>query len=64
MLFAHRRCAGTRQKRRSSGTAIWPELNVLYVLYGSSQEASLIVEAVGQVKKSFPGRGSRYFSMK
>jgi hypothetical protein len=43
------------------GTAIWPELNVLYVLYGSSHEASLIAEAVGQVKKIFPREGIKVF---
>jgi hypothetical protein len=43
------------------GTAIWPELNVLYVLYGNSREASLIAEAVRQVKIIFPKEGIKVF---
>ncbi len=43
------------------GTVIWPELNILYVFYGNSHEASLIAEAVGQVKKIFPREGIKIF---
>jgi hypothetical protein len=53
-----------RGKGRSGihqGTAIWPELNVLYLLYGSSQEASLIAEGVEQVRKIFPREGIKIF---
>lgn len=39
------------------GTAIWPELNVLYVIVGTKSEASLIRAAVMEVKKAFPKEG-------
>lgn len=43
------------------GTAVWPELNVLYVMYGDSDQASLIAEAVDQVKRIFPNEGIKIF---
>jgi hypothetical protein len=48
--------SGTRR-----GSAIWPELNVLYLVYGTRQEASLIAEAVEEVKKTFPREGIKLF---
>jgi hypothetical protein len=43
------------------GTAVWPELNVLYILYGTREEAFLIDEAVQEVKKAFPREGIKVF---
>ncbi len=43
------------------GTAIWPELNVLYILFGNKHDASLIDEAVSEVKKAFPREGIKVF---
>jgi hydrophobic/amphiphilic exporter-1 (mainly G- bacteria), HAE1 family len=43
------------------GTAVWPELNILYILYGTEQEAFLIDEAVREVKKAFPREGIKVF---
>lgn len=43
------------------GTAVWPELNVLYVLYGERDEAGLIAEGVAAVKEAFPREGIKMF---
>jgi len=43
------------------GTAVWPELNILYVFYGGRAEASLILDAVKSVKKESPREGIRIF---
>jgi hypothetical protein len=43
------------------GTAVWPELNVLYILYGPEEEASRVFEAVEAVKKVFPREGIKLF---
>jgi len=43
------------------GTAIWPELNILYILFGNKHEAFLIDEAVSEVKKAFPQEGIKVF---
>ncbi|PKL06704.1 MAG: hypothetical protein CVV53_02885 [Spirochaetae bacterium HGW-Spirochaetae-9] len=43
------------------GTAIWPELNILYVIYGSEAEARLVGAAVAEVKKAFPREGIKIF---
>ena len=43
------------------GTVIWPELNILYVIYGDEADARLIREAVLQVKKAFPREGIKLF---
>ncbi|MCX7026050.1 MAG: hypothetical protein NT061_00875 [Spirochaetes bacterium] len=43
------------------GTPIWPELNILYILYGTEEEALLVSEAVGEVKKGFPHEGIKVF---
>jgi len=43
------------------GTAIWPELNVLYIMFGSKAEALLIDEAIAAVKKAFPREGIKIF---
>lgn len=53
-----------RGKGRSGvreGTAVWPELNVLFILFGTREEAFLIAEAVAQVKRSFPREGVKLF---
>jgi hypothetical protein len=53
-----------RGKGRSGvreGTAVWPELNVLIVLFGAREEALLIADAVAQVKQSFPREGVKLF---
>ena len=39
------------------GTAVWPELNVLYVIVGTDSQARSIREAVLNVKKTFPQEG-------
>lgn len=39
------------------GTAIWPEMNVLYIIYASEEESALIREAVKEVKSAFPKEG-------
>lgn len=43
------------------GTAIWPELNVLYVIVGTEAQAELVRKAVSQVKKAFPREGIKMF---
>jgi len=43
------------------GTSIWPELNVLYIHFGSRHDASLIDEAVREVKKAFAREGIKIF---
>ena len=43
------------------GTAVWPELSILYIMYGNEAEALLIREAVGEVKKAFPREGIKLF---
>jgi len=43
------------------GTAIWPELNILYIHFGSRHDASLIDEAVSEVKKVFAREGIKIF---
>lgn len=43
------------------GTAIWPELNVLYVIYCEEAQAIQIARAVKEVKKVFPNEGIRVF---
>lgn len=43
------------------GTAIWPELNIMYIIYGSESDAALIRAAVGEVKKAFPREGIKLF---
>ena len=43
------------------GTAVWPELNILYIIYGPAEEAILIAEAVKEVKKAFPREGIKVF---
>ena len=43
------------------GTAIWPELNILYVIFGDETDAPLIEAAVREVKKAFPKEGIKVF---
>ena len=43
------------------GTAVWPELNILYILYGTEEESLLVLKAVGEVKKVFPHEGIKVF---
>lgn len=43
------------------GTAVWPELNILYIIYGSAEDAILVNEAVAAVKKVFPREGIKVF---
>jgi hypothetical protein len=43
------------------GTAIWPELSVMYIIYGSRAEALLVKDAIGVVKKAFPREGIKMF---
>ncbi len=43
------------------GTAVWPELNVLYVIYSEESEARSIAQAVASVKKEFPNEGIKLF---
>jgi hypothetical protein len=43
------------------GTAVWPELSVLYIMFGDKKEALLIREAVHEVKKAFPREGIKLF---
>jgi len=43
------------------GTAVWPELNILYVIYGNESEARLVGAAVAEVKKAFPKEGIKIF---
>ena len=43
------------------GTAIWPELNVLYVFFGSRADAALILDAVKSVKKEYPQEGIKIY---
>jgi hypothetical protein len=43
------------------GTAVWPELNVLYVIYSQESEARSIAQAVASVKKTFPNEGIKLF---
>lgn len=46
------------------GDHIWPEENVILIIYCKKEEAALIDEAVQDVKKRFPNEGLKIFSMK
>jgi len=46
------------------GDHIWPEENAVIIIYCKKEEARLIEEAVGEVKKKFPSEGIKIFSMK
>lgn len=46
------------------GDHIWPEENVVLIIYCKKDEAALIEEAVQNVKKRFPNEGLKLFSMK
>jgi hypothetical protein len=46
------------------GDHIWPEENVILIIYCKKEEAVLINEAVQDVKKRFPNEGLKIFSMK
>jgi hypothetical protein len=39
------------------GTAVWPELNVLYIIYSEESDAASIRRAVQEVKSAFPKEG-------
>lgn len=43
------------------GSAVWPEMNVLYVLYGDQEESRMVAEAVEAVKAVFPREGIKMF---
>jgi len=43
------------------GTAVWPELNILYILFSGADEARLIADAVRTVKAAFPREGIKLF---
>jgi len=43
------------------GSAVWPELNNLYILYGNEADARLMNEAVNEIKKSSPDEGIKIF---
>lgn len=43
------------------GTAVWPELNVLYLIVSEDSQACLIGQAVQDVKKAFPKEGIKMF---
>ena len=43
------------------GTVIWPELNILYILYVDETEALLVREAIAEVKRVFPKEGVKIF---
>jgi len=43
------------------GTAVWPELNILYILFSDADEAHLIADAVRTVKAVFPREGIKLF---
>lgn len=46
------------------GDHIWPEENVVLIIYCKKEEALLIEKAVEDVKKRFPNEGLKIFSMK
>ena len=46
------------------GSAIWPELNILYIFYSEEEEARLIRESINFVKKAFPQEGIKVFQFK
>ncbi|MDC7232595.1 MAG: hypothetical protein PQJ58_05150 [Spirochaetales bacterium] len=46
------------------GDHIWPEENVVLIIYCKKEEAALIEDAVKDVKKRFPSEGLKIFSMK
>ncbi len=43
------------------GTAVWPELNILYILFSDAKEARYIADAVQTVKAAFPKEGIKLF---
>ena len=44
------------------GDHIWPEENVMIIIYCDEQEAQLLKEAVREVKEHFPREGLKLFS--
>ncbi len=46
------------------GDHIWPEENVVLIIYCKKEEAARIEEAVKEVKASFPTEGLKLFTMK
>ncbi len=46
------------------GDHIWPEENVVLIVYCKKAEAELIEQAVAEVKKKFPDEGLKIFDMK
>lgn len=46
------------------GDHIWPEENVVLIIYCKKEEAAAINEAVQDVKKRFPNEGLKIFSIK
>ncbi len=45
------------------GDHIWPEENVVLIVYCGEKEALAIGEAIAEVKKRFPDEGLKYFEM-
>jgi len=43
------------------GDHIWPEENVIFIVYGSEEEAEWIQQAIDRLKERFPDVGIKYF---
>jgi hypothetical protein len=46
------------------GDNIWPEENIILIIYCEADEALKIKEAVYKVKKQFPDEGIKYFELR
>jgi len=48
---------GRGRKGRREGSAVWPETNVMFLIYIDSDHASEIMKRMGELKKRFPQEG-------
>ncbi|MBN2625076.1 MAG: hypothetical protein JXA95_00315 [Spirochaetales bacterium] len=48
---------GRGRKGRREGSAVWPETNVMFLIYIDSEHAAQIMTKMGELKKKFPQEG-------
>lgn len=54
---------GVGNSEPKQGNSVWPEENVIYVIYCEEDEAALVREAVRELKSYFPAEGVKVFEM-
>jgi hypothetical protein len=52
---------GRGRQEPKQGDAIWPETNVLFVLYGDDQTLANVKTIMSVLKESYPHEGIKYF---